>query len=97
MKAGLASLSPSTADSTEIAGVMTESPRNIAAPMTPSNGNERGAPAERARRQRGQRQRAALAVIVGAQQDQHVFQRDTMISAHTISDSTPSTISRVTI
>src|SRR6185503_7911271 len=33
--AGLASLSPSTADSTEIAGVITESPRNIEAPITP--------------------------------------------------------------
>ena len=37
--------------------------------------HERRAPAERARRQRGQRERAALAVIVGAQQDQHVFDR----------------------
>ena len=36
VKAGLASLSPSTAESTEIAGVMTESPRNIEAPMTPT-------------------------------------------------------------
>ena len=35
-KAGFASLRPSTAESTEIAGVITESPRNIEAPMTPS-------------------------------------------------------------
>ena len=34
-----------------------------------------GAAAERARRQRRERQRAALPVIVGAQQDQHVFHR----------------------
>ena len=33
-------------------------------------------PADRARGQRHQRQRAALAVIVGAQQDEHVFQGD---------------------
>ena len=33
-------------------------------------------PAERARGQRHQRQRAAFAVVVGAQQDQHVFGGD---------------------
>ena len=32
---GFASLSPSTDESTEIAGVITLSPRNIEAPMTP--------------------------------------------------------------
>ena len=67
------SFRPSTADSTEIAGVITESPKNSAAPMMPSMQHQRRAPAERAVRQRHQRQRAALAVIVGAQQDQHVF------------------------
>ena len=35
--AGVTSVRPSTADSTEIAGVITESPRNIAAPITPSS------------------------------------------------------------
>ena len=40
------------------------------------NEDECGAPAERARRQCGQRQRSAFAVIVGAKQDQHVFQCD---------------------
>ena len=44
--------------------------------MTPSRQHERRAPPERAGRERGQRQRAALAVVVGAQQDQHVFDRD---------------------
>ena len=34
-----------------------------------------GAAADRALRQRHQRQRSALAMVVGAQQDQHVFQR----------------------
>ena len=58
--------------------------------------HDTGAPPERARGQRGERQRAALAVVVGAQQDQHVFDGDDDISAHRISDSTPSTVSRVT-
>ena len=44
--------------------------------MTPSDEDEGRAPAERAGGERSQRQRAALAVIVGAQQDQHVFERD---------------------
>ena len=44
--------------------------------MTPSMNTSGGAPAERARRQRRQRQRAAFAVVVGAQQDEHVFDRD---------------------
>ena len=38
--------------------------------------HERGAPPERARRQRGERQRAALAVIVRPQQQDDVFQGD---------------------
>ena len=37
--AGAASLRPSTADSTEIAGVIMESPMNIDAPSTPSASN----------------------------------------------------------
>ena len=41
-----------------------------------NNGNKCGAPAKRPRRQRRQRQRSALAVIVGAKQDQNIFQRD---------------------
>ena len=44
--------------------------------MTPRRKTKRGAPAERAGGQGRQRERAALAVVVGAQQDQHVFQRD---------------------
>ena len=38
--------------------------------------DQRGAPPECARRQRGQGQRAALPVVVGPQQQQHVFDRD---------------------
>src|SRR5450631_1493089 len=68
LNAGLASLSPSTAESTEIAGVITESPRNIEAPMTPRRYTNAG-------RQRRQRQRAALSVVVGAQLQQDIFQR----------------------
>ena len=80
LNAGLASLSPSTADNTEIAGVITESPRNIEAPITPNSWTaarttSSGPPTERACSQRRQRQSAAFAVVVGAQQDQHVFQR----------------------
>ena len=32
--------------------------------------------AQRSRRERGQRQRSALPVVIGAQEDQHVFERD---------------------
>ena len=38
--------------------------------------HERRTPPDRAEGERDQRERAALAVIVGAQQDQHVFDRD---------------------
>ena len=72
----MTSFRPSTADSTEIAGVMTASPRNMAAPMTPSRNTSAVRRPERARGERGQRQRSALAVVVGAQQQQHVFDRD---------------------
>ena len=38
--------------------------------------NEGRTPSQRARRQRGKRKRAALTVVVGAQQDDDVFDRD---------------------
>ena len=44
--------------------------------MMPSSTRWRPRSAERALRQRHQRQRAALAVVVGAQQDHDVFERD---------------------
>ncbi len=67
---------PSTAESTEIAGVMIASPENSAAPATPSRKMILRAPAERVLRQGHQRQGAALALVVGAHQEEHVFERD---------------------
>jgi len=72
---GAASLRPSTADNTEIAGVIMESPMNIEAPTTPSAIKASFGGRARAD-ERHQRQRAALAVVVRAQQEQHVFCRD---------------------
>ena len=69
---------PSTADSTEIAGVMTPSPKNRQAPTMPIRVKRTAdARADRdALRQRHQRQDAALAAIVGEQDEQDVFHRD---------------------
>jgi hypothetical protein len=49
----------------------------------------------RALQERHQRERAALAVVVGAHDQEDVLQRDDDYGAHSISDITPSTISRV--
>ncbi len=79
---------PSTAESTEIAGVIMASPKNSAAPTMPStrNGQLARGPA-RALGQRHQRERAALALVVGAQQQQRTYLTvTTMISDHRISD-----------
>ena len=69
----MTSLRPSTADNTEIAGVIMESPMNIEAPTTPSASNGQAPPAQRPLPQRHQGQRTSLAVVVGAQQQQHIF------------------------
>ena len=73
-------LSPSTADSTEIAGVIMLSPKNSAAPKRPSDGQRhRRAPPAAAgptAQQRDQRHDAALAVVVGAHHQRDVGQRD---------------------
>ena len=63
--------------------------------MMPQQHDRAGALAQRALRQRHQRERAALALVVGAQQDDTYLSVTTTISAHRISDSTPSTASRV--
>ena len=68
-------LSPSSAESTEIAGVMIASPQNNAAPATPMQENDRRAPAQRDLGQRLQRQNAAFALVVRLHEEQHVFRR----------------------
>ena len=77
---GSTTLSPSTAESTEIAGVIMLSPKNSAAPKMPSAASTMaGALRPRAAppaQQRDQRHDAALAVVVGAHRQQDVGDRD---------------------
>src|ERR1700730_1955105 len=94
--AGAASLRPSTADSTEIAGVIMESPMNIEAPMTPSASN-------------GQLLRPSACwpsaisdsvppspLLSARSSSRTYFAVTTIKSAHRISDRTTSTTTRVT-
>ena len=67
VRLGATTSMPSTAESTEIAGVMIASPKNSAAPTTPSARIQTGRLAKALLRQRHQRQRAAFALVVGAQ------------------------------
>ena len=76
---GCTTLSPSTAESTEIAGVIMLSPKNSDAPNIPSAASTsfvRAPAAPAAPDQRDQREDPALAVVVGAHHQQHVQQRD---------------------
>ena len=66
---------PSSADSTEIAGVMIASPENSDGAATPRTKATCALP-ERALGERLQRQDAAFALVVGLHQEQHVFRRD---------------------
>ena len=70
---------PSTAESTEIAGVMIASPENNAAPATPNRKTRLARrptrPSQRRLRQRHQRQNAALAAIVRPHQEHDIFGR----------------------
>ena len=76
VRPALTCLSPSSADSTEIAGVMMASPENSAAPATPSrNTTVVRLPIARLG-ERVERQNAALALVVGPHQEQHVFGGD---------------------
>ena len=84
---------PSTADSTEIAGVMIASPKNSAAPRTPEAEHPDRPLREARRRQRHQRQRAALALVVGPEHEEDVLDGHETVSAQTISDSSPRTSS----
>jgi hypothetical protein len=75
--AGAATSRPSTAPSTDTAGVMTPSPKKIAVPKMPSSSRRRAARAV-LHRLRGQRQhgdQAAFAVVVGTQDQHHVLER----------------------
>ena len=76
---GSTTLRPSTADSTEIAGVIMLSPKNRAAPKMPSAASAtavRGRRAAQPPQQRDERHDAALAVVVGAHHERDVGQRD---------------------
>ena len=92
----MTSFNPSTADSTEIAGVMTASPRNMEAPTTPS---------KKTSAVRRPSARVASAVsdsvppspLLSARSSRTTYFRvTTTISDHRISESTPSTTVRVT-
>ena len=76
---GCTTLSPSTADSTEIAGVIMLSPKNSEAPKIPSPASRtfvrRAAVRAPAPDQGDERHDAALAVVVGAHHQQHVAER----------------------
>jgi len=89
-------LSPSTADSTEIAGVIMESPRNIEAPTTPSaSSNQLRRPS--ARWPSAISDSVPPSPALSARKSSSTYLVVTTISsAHRISDSTPSTITRVT-
>ena len=90
------SFRPSTADSTEIAGVITESPRNIAAPIMPSS-NTSGVRRPSARVASAVSESVPPSPLLSARSRSRTYLSvTTMISAHRISDSTPSTMSRVT-
>ena len=72
---------PSIADSTEIAGVIMLSPKNSAAPKTPSAANisavrRRPCSDPHRRNKRDEGHDAALAVVVGTHHEAHVGERD---------------------
>ncbi len=94
--AGLASFSPSTADSTEIAGVITESPRNMEAPITPRmKTNAVRLPS--ARVASAVSESVPPSPLLSARSRMRTYLRVTvMMSAQTMSESTPSTMPRVT-
>ena len=74
--------------STEIAGVMTPSPKNSAAPKIAER-DERAAAATRLRCTRGQRHDAAVTAVVRAHDEAAYLIETTIISAQKISETTP--------
>jgi hypothetical protein len=94
--AGVTSVKPSTADSTEIAGVITASPRNMEAPTTPSR-NTSAVRRPNARVASAVKDRVPPSPLLSARSNRSTYLiATTTISAHRISESTPSTMSRVT-
>src|SRR5882724_9407666 len=94
--AGAASLRPSTADNTEIAGVIMESPMNIEAPTTPS-ASKGQLLRPRARWPSAISESVPPSPLLSARSSSSTYFAVTTIkSAHRISDSTPSTMTRVT-
>src|SRR3954469_25286080 len=94
--AGAASLRPSTADNTEIAGVIMESPMNIEAPITPSasNGQLRW---PSARCPNAISDSVPPSPLLSARSSSSTYLAvTTMNSDHRISESTPSTMARDT-
>ena len=76
-RVGAATSTPSTADRTETAGVITPSPKNRQAPMMPMKvSTTRGLSRRRSLGQRHQGQDAAFALVVGAHHEEHVFDGD---------------------
>ena len=77
-KSGVATLSPSTAPSTVIAGVIMPSPYSSAAPKMPirTRIGHFGAPSFPLRQERGQREDPAFALVVGAHDDGDVLDGD---------------------
>jgi len=96
MLAGVTSVKPSTADNTEIAGVMTASPKNMEAPTTPSR-NTSAVRRPNARVASAVKERVPPSPLLSARNNRSTYLiATTTINAHTISESTPSTMSRLT-
>ena len=68
-------LRPSTADSTEIAGVIIASPKKKAAPTTPRMRTKLSLAPQRLLGKHHKGKDAAFTLVVGAHQDQHIFDR----------------------
>ena len=73
---GIATGRPSTADSTLIAGVMMPSPRRSPAPTISAHRSMRGAALLAVVQEPVEREHAALAVVLRAQHQDRVFDRD---------------------
>ncbi len=94
-KAGVTSFKPSTADKTEIAGVITESPRNMEAPMTPKISTS-GVRRPIARVASAVKESVPPSPLLSARSKIRMYLMvTTTIKAHRMSESTPSTVSRV--
>ena len=94
--AGVTSVSPSTADNTEIAGVIMESPMNMEAPTTPSR-NTSAVRRPNARVASAVNDRVPPSPLLSARSSRSTYLiATTTIRAHRISESTPSTMSRLT-